>query len=40
MFGRDPAPAEATAASDLLAGHGLPLLCRALFNANEFVYVP
>jgi hypothetical protein len=38
-FGRPPAPEEAAAAERLAARHGLPALCRALFNANEFVWV-
>ena len=27
------------AAVSLASAHGLPVLCRALFNANEFVFV-
>jgi len=27
------------AASGLVQDHGLPTLCRALFNANEFLYL-
>jgi len=38
-FGRDPAPAERDAALRVVHDHGLAALCRALFNANEFVYV-
>ncbi|HEV7226088.1 MAG TPA: DUF1553 domain-containing protein, partial [Pirellulales bacterium] len=38
-FGRDPAPEEAAAAERLIEQYGLPALCRALFNANEFVMV-
>jgi len=38
-FGRDPVPAELEAASALARDRGLPALCRALFNANEFVTV-
>jgi hypothetical protein len=38
-FGRDPSDAERSAATKLIAEHGLPALCRALLNANEFVYV-
>ncbi|MFO0928460.1 MAG: DUF1553 domain-containing protein [Gemmataceae bacterium] len=37
-FGRLPADDEARAAVALVRGHGLPALCRALFNANEFLY--
>jgi hypothetical protein len=38
-FGRQPSPAEAQAAGELLKNRGLPQLCRMLLNANEFVYV-
>ena len=38
-FGRAPSSEERDAAVKLIAQHGLPALCRALFNANEFVYV-
>ncbi|HSQ58381.1 MAG TPA: DUF1553 domain-containing protein, partial [Gemmata sp.] len=38
-FQREPTPKEQTAAEDLVREHGLPALCRALFNANEFVFV-
>ena len=38
-FGRAAAPEEIEAARKLIGEHGLPLFCRALFNANEFVYV-
>ncbi|MGV3532433.1 MAG: PSD1 and planctomycete cytochrome C domain-containing protein [Chthoniobacteraceae bacterium] len=38
-FSRDAAPEEATAAQALISEHGLPAFCRAIFNANEFVYV-
>jgi len=37
-FGRCPNPGEQEAALRLLARHGLPALCRALLNANEFLY--
>lgn len=36
-LGRQPVRDEADAAVQLAAVHGLPALCRALFNANEFV---
>jgi hypothetical protein len=39
-FGRDPSPAERDAAIALIRDHGTPALCRALYNANEFVFVP
>ena len=38
-FGRAPTDAERSAAVSLMGQHGLPAFCRALFNANEFVYV-
>jgi hypothetical protein len=37
-FGRPPDAEERKAASDLVAAQGLPALCRALMNANEFLY--
>jgi hypothetical protein len=38
-FGREPTAVEARAAEKLVKAHGLALLCRALYNANEFVYI-
>jgi hypothetical protein len=38
-FGREPTSPEAAAAVTLVQRHGLAVLCRALFNANEFVFV-
>ena len=38
-FNRDPARDELEAADRLLRDQGLAVFCRALFNANEFVYV-
>jgi cytochrome c553 len=38
-FGREPAEKEATAGADLIRAHGLPAFCRAVYNANEFLYV-
>jgi hypothetical protein len=38
-FGRAPTANERGAAAKLIGEHGLAALCRALFNANEFVYV-
>jgi hypothetical protein len=38
-FGRTPEETERAAGVQLVRHHGLPALCRALFNANEFVYV-
>ncbi|MFI5458032.1 MAG: PSD1 and planctomycete cytochrome C domain-containing protein [Isosphaerales bacterium] len=39
-FGRPPSPTERAAAVALIGSHGAPAFCRALYNANEFVYVP
>ena len=38
-FGRAPAAEETSAATELISQHGLIVLCRAVLNANEFVYV-
>ncbi|MDB5306482.1 MAG: hypothetical protein JWO38_684, partial [Gemmataceae bacterium] len=38
-FQRDPTPGERQLAEQLVAAHGLKALCRALFNANEFLTV-
>ena len=38
-FGRPPDGQEAAASERLVRDHGLPALCRALFNANEFITV-
>jgi hypothetical protein len=38
-FARPPSAAELEAARSLVRQHGLAALCRALLNANEFVYV-
>jgi hypothetical protein len=38
-FGRDPSSGELAAATRLIRDHGALLFCRALFNANEFIYV-
>ncbi|HUG92269.1 MAG TPA: DUF1553 domain-containing protein [Planctomycetaceae bacterium] len=39
-LGRPPDAAELHAAEELIAGHGVPAFCRALFNANEFLFLP
>ena len=39
-FARQPTAAERAAAVALIRSHGLPALGRAIFNANEFVYIP
>ncbi len=38
-FQREPGLSEEEAALNLVRGHGLRAFCRALFNANEFVFV-
>jgi hypothetical protein len=38
-FNREPTREEALAAGNLVEKYGLPALCRALLNANEFLYV-
>jgi hypothetical protein len=38
-FGRAPSAKELAASEKLVRTHDLPLLCRVLFNANEFVFV-
>jgi hypothetical protein len=38
-FGRAPTDGERDAAVRLISEHGLTAFCRALLNANEFVYV-
>jgi hypothetical protein len=39
-FGRNPGEADREASVRFIRGQGLTLFCRALFNANEFLYVP
>jgi hypothetical protein len=38
-FCRPPTSSEANAAQALVAADGLPALCRALLNGNEFAYL-
>jgi hypothetical protein len=38
-FQREPSDRERTNATQLVRQHGLPALCRALLNANEFLHV-
>jgi hypothetical protein len=38
-LGRKPSPVEQQAAAELIQNQSLALFCRALFNANEFIYV-
>lgn len=37
---RDPTKDEASDAASIIHEHGLATLCRALFNSNEFLFVP
>jgi hypothetical protein len=39
VFSRPPHAAEASAALELIERHGTRAFCRALLNANEFMYV-
>jgi mono/diheme cytochrome c family protein len=39
-FGRAPSSTQRRAAAALIDSHGTPAFCRALYNANEFVFVP
>jgi hypothetical protein len=36
-FGRDATADEIAAGTTLVAAHGLPILCRSLYNASEFI---
>jgi hypothetical protein len=38
-FGRPATDREMAAGRDLVAAHGLPILCRSLYNASEFITV-
>lgn len=38
-FGRQPDDEEKLLSGELVSKHGLPSLCRALFNSNEFVVI-
>jgi mono/diheme cytochrome c family protein len=37
---RDPSAEEVSDFTPLIREHGLPALCRAIFNSNEFLFVP
>ncbi|MCA9080303.1 MAG: PSD1 domain-containing protein, partial [Planctomycetaceae bacterium] len=39
-LGREPTSEELREATALVELHGLPILCRALFNTNEFLFLP
>ncbi len=40
LYGREADPSEAAAARQLATDHGLPAVCRAMLNANEFLFLP
>jgi len=39
-LGRDPKVQERNGAVALVEAEGLPMLCRVLFNSNEFLFIP
>ena len=39
-LGRHPTSEEALEISPVVAEHGIEVLCRALFNCNEFLFIP
>ena len=39
-LGRDPLPEELAEAIPVVREHGLPTLCRAIFNSSEFLFIP
>lgn len=39
-YGRPPEREEARDAREVVAAHGLTTLCRAIFNSNEFLFIP
>ncbi|QDS89375.1 Planctomycete cytochrome C [Rosistilla ulvae] len=39
-LGRDPERDELDSAEALVGQHGLPTLCRVIYNANEFLFMP
>jgi hypothetical protein len=39
-FARLPDAAERSLVEPIVRAHGLPMLCRVLFNANEFLHLP
>jgi hypothetical protein len=40
VLGRHPDANELSEAKEVVAGHGLSTLCRAIFNSNEFLFLP
>ncbi|MEY3458420.1 MAG: hypothetical protein RL215_1577 [Planctomycetota bacterium] len=39
-FGREPDTGELQSSLEFVNQHGMPALCRALLNSNEFVFIP
>ena len=39
-YGRDPQPDEMSDAESVVRLQGLETLCRAIFNSNEFLFIP
>ena len=39
-FGRQPDEKETSACVSFVEKHGLPALCRVVFNMNEFLFIP
>lgn len=39
-FGREPEPGETSEAVTFVQAQGLPALCRAVLNSNEFLFIP
>lgn len=37
---REPTSSELADAKEVVTAHGLPVLCRVLFNSNEFLFIP
>ncbi|MFP6888067.1 MAG: DUF1553 domain-containing protein, partial [Opitutales bacterium] len=40
LLGRQPEPAELMACLQVAKARGLPVVCRALINSNEFAFIP
>ena len=40
LFGRQPSSTEVDLTVPLIQHHGLPALCRAMINTNEFLFLP
>ena len=40
VVGRSPSAVEIDAITEIVQQHGLATLCRALFNSNEFLFIP